>query len=117
MTQAITATAEQRKTMNALLDNLFRMRDELMLLDMRGAQPDKFAEYNQSLYDIGIAISSINGSILRSISSDFAQQLPNFESATKKVAADLYSLRKTSAVLNAVSKAMSTVTSIITLLK
>jgi hypothetical protein len=114
---SLPTTAEQRKTMRSMLDDLYRIRDELMLLDMRNSKPQEFADHNQFLYDIGIAISVVNGAVLRSISSDFAKQLPNFQAATKLVAADLYALRRTSAVLNSVSKAMSTVTSIITLLK
>lgn len=114
---SLPATAEQRKIMRNMLDDLYRIRDELMLLDMRGKEPQEFADHNQFLYDIGVAISAVNGAILRSISSDFAKQLPNFQSATKLVAADLYALKRTSAVLNSVSKVMSTVTSIITLLK
>lgn len=109
--------AEQRKSMKVVLNNLYRMRDEMMLLDMRNAAPDKFAEYNQNMYDIGIAITLVNGAILKSISTDFAQQLPNFEAATNKVAQDLFELRRTAQVLNVISKSMSTVASIITLLK
>ncbi len=103
---SLPANAEQRKIMRNMLDDLYRIRDELMLLDMRGKEPQEFADHNQFLYDIGVAISAVNGAILRSISSDFAKQLPNFQSATKLVAADLYALRRTSAVLNSVSKAM-----------
>ena len=114
---SLPAAAEQRKIMRFMLDDLYRIRDELMLLDMRDKKPEEFANHNQHMFDIGIAISAVSGALLRSISSDFAQQLPNFQSATKLVAADLYALRRTSAVLNSVSKAMSTVTSIITLLK
>jgi hypothetical protein len=114
---SLPATAEQRKVMKSMLDDLYRIRDELMLLDMRDNKPEEFANHNQFMYDIGIAISVVNGAVLRSISSDFADQLPKFHEATKLVAADLYALRRTSAVLNSVSKAMSTVTSIITLLK
>lgn len=115
---ALTPTnAEQRRSMKVVLNNLYKMRDELMLLDMRDATPDKHAEYNLNLYDIGIAITLVNGAILKSISSDFAQQLPNFETATNNVAKDLFELRRTAQVLNVISKSMSTVASIITLLK
>jgi len=44
-------------------------------------------------------------------------KLPQFEAATRKVAADLYSLRRTSDVLNAVSSSMSTITSMVNLFK
>jgi hypothetical protein len=54
---------------------------------------------------------------LKSISTDFAQQLPNFEAATNNVAKDLFELRRTAQVLNVISKSMATVASIITLLK
>ena len=111
------ANAAQRKSLNALLDNLHRMRDEMKLLDVRTLKPDKFAEYNDNYYKIGQAIIATNGVLLKSLTSDFANELPKLEASTKLVADDLYSLRRTSAVLNAVSMAMSTVASIITLAK
>lgn len=117
MAKAVTVNAEHRKLIKASLDNLFRMRDELMLLDMRAAKPEKFMQYNRDLYDIGIAITKFNGDLLDSITDDIAARLPAFEAATKKVAADLYALRRTSDVLNAVSGSMSTITSMITLFK
>lgn len=111
------ANTTQRKVLNDLLDNLFRMRDEMKLLDIRAAKPEKFAEYNDHYYKIGLAISAVNGVLLKSLTSDFASELPQLEAATRKVADDLYSLRRTSAVLNSISTAMSTVASIITLAK
>ena len=114
MATAIAPNAEQRKLIKASLDNLFRMRDELMLLDMRAAKPEKFMQYNKDLYEIGIAITKLNGDLLNSISSEIAAKLPEFEAATKKVAAELYSLRRSREVLNAVSNCMATISTMIT---
>jgi len=117
MSKAITLSTEHRKLIKASLDNLFRMRDEMMLLDMRTAKPEKFMQYNKDLYHIGIAITKFNGDLLNSITDEIAAKLPDFEAATRKVAADLYSLRRTSDVLNAVSSSMSTIASMVTLFK
>lgn len=117
MATAVTPSAEHRKLIKSSLDSLFRIRDEMMLLDMRSAKPEKFAQYNRDLYDIGIAITKLNGDLLNSITDEIAARLPTFEAATKKVAADLYSLRRSSDVLNAVSSSMATITSMITLFK
>jgi hypothetical protein len=117
MAKTINPNAEHRKLIKASLDNMFRMRDELMLLDMRAAKPEKFMQYNKDLYVIGIAITKFNGDLLNSITVEIADKLPDFEAATRKVAADLYSLRRTSDVLNAVSNSMATISSMITLFK
>lgn len=117
MAKSIAANAEQRKQIKSSLDNLYRIRDELMLLDMRNAKPEKFAEYNRNLYEIGLAITAFNGLLLDSIHEDIAAELPGFEAATKKLAADLYALRRTADVMNAVSSSMATITSMLTLFK
>jgi cytoplasmic iron level regulating protein YaaA (DUF328/UPF0246 family) len=117
MKKTMAVTHEQRKQIKASLDNLFRIRDELMLLDMRNAKPEKFADYNRKLYEVGLAITAFNGQMLDSIQVDVAEKLQGFETATKSVAADLYALRRTADVLNAISKGMSTITSMITLMK
>ena len=110
-------STEDRNLLKASLDNLFRMRDEYMLLDMRSAKPEVFKQYNHELYTIGLAITSLNDRLLGGLTAEMSARLPEFESATRKVAADLYSLRRTSDVLNAVSSSMSTITSMVTLFK
>jgi hypothetical protein len=110
-------STEDRKLLKASLDNLFRMRDEYMLLDMRSAKPEAFKQYNHELYYIGLAITHLNDRLLGGLTAEMSARLPEFESATRKVAADLYSLRRTSDVLNAVSRSMSTITSMVTLFK
>ena len=111
------ASTEDRNLLKATLDNLFRVRDEYMLLDMRSAKPETFKQYNHELYHIGLAISHMNDRLLGGLTAEMSKKLPEFESATRKVAADLYSLRRTSDVLNAVSSSMSTITSMVNLFK
>lgn len=116
MSQAIALTEDQKAIHNKLLTHLLRVRDELMLVDPRSLSVDQHVQWNEEMYQTGLAISKVEGAILTSISGDYASQLSGLESATKQLTDSLYSLRKANDVIAAVSSSLGLITSIVSLL-
>jgi hypothetical protein len=116
MSQTIALTEDQKVVHDKLLTHLLRVRDELMLVDPRSLSLDEHVQWNEQMYQTGIAISKVEGVILTSISSDYASRLPGLESATRQLADDLYSLRKANDVIAAVSSVLGVITSIVSLI-
>ena len=116
MSIKIALNANQIKDHDKLLIHLLRTRDELMLVDPRSLTLDEHIQWNEQMYQTGLAITKLEGAILTSIAEDYANQLPNLEAATKKLNDELYSLRKANDVIAAVSSVLGTITSIISLL-
>ena len=116
MSTTIALNEDQKNEHDKLLTHLLRTRDELMLVDPRSLTLDKHIQWNEQMYQTGLAISKVEGAILTSISNNYANQLPNLESATKRLTDDLYSLKKANDVIAAVASALGTITSIVSLL-
>lgn len=111
-----TSTEDQQMLM-ASLDNLLKIRSGYALMDMRSASPETIKQYNYELNYIGLAITNVNHRILSGLTDEMSEKLPEFKSATERVATDLKSLRSTSEILSAVSSSMSTITSMVNLFK
>lgn len=116
MSQTIALTEDQKIIHNNLLTHLLRVRDELMLVDPRSLTLDQHIQWNEQMYQTGIAISKVESAILTAISSDYASELSSLEIATKQLASDLYSLRKASDIIGAVSSTLGVITSIVSLI-
>ncbi len=114
---AIALTDKQIVCHDKLLSHLLRTRDELMLVDPRSLTLDQLSQWNEQVYQTGLAIIVTEGAILTSISEDYANKLPELEAATKKLTDDLYSLRNANDVIDAVSSVLGVITSIVSLLK
>lgn len=115
MSQPIALTDNQKAIHDKLLTHLLRIRDELMLVDPRSLTVDLHIKWNEQMYQTGLAISKVEGAILTAISSNYANQLPGLEVATKQLAEDLYSLRRANDVISAVSSVFGVITGIISL--
>jgi hypothetical protein len=116
MNQVMALTEDQKIVHDKLLTHLLRVRDELMLVDPRSLSLDEHIQWNEEMYQTGLAISKVNGAILTSISSDYASQLPVLESAVKQLTDDLYSLKKANEVIAAISSVLGVITTIVSLL-
>jgi hypothetical protein len=103
MNQVMALTEDQKIVHDKLLTHLLRVRDE-------------YIQWNEEMYQTGLAISKVNGAILTSISSDYASQLPVLESAVKQLTDDLYSLKKANEVIAAISSVLGVITTIVSLL-
>lgn len=116
MSTTVALNDNQKKDHDKLLTHLLRTRDELMLVDPRSLTLDEHIQWNEQMYQTGLAITKLEGAILTSIAENYANQLPNLKAATKQLTDDLYSLRKATDVIAAVSSVLGTITSIISLL-
>lgn len=109
-------TDVQQREMEELLNHLYRIRDELMLVDPRSLSLTLHKKWNEEIYQTGLAISAVQKSILSGITQAFASDLVSIENATRNLASSLYSLKKANQVIQAISGVLNVITSIVKLL-
>ncbi len=117
MTEKVALKESQITTHNDLLLHLLATREKLMMVDPKSLELDKHIEWNEQLYQVGLAISAAQGAILTSISKKYAQSLPDIERAADKLTDALYKLRMANDVIAAVGSVLGTISSIAALLK
>lgn len=110
-------TANDYESTKAELDRLLKYRSELAKVDMQNLTPDDFVKERKTRIDNSLAINECNSQLLNGITAEFARLLPKIREANDAVDKDLKALRRTADVLNAISKGMSTISNIITLIK
>jgi len=116
MPERIVPTEDQTNTVSQLLDHLYRVRDELMLVDPRSLKPTQHIKWNEQIYQTGLAISAAQKVLLSGITQEFAYKLASIEQSTKDLARALYSLKKANEIIQAVSGTLNVIKSIVELL-
>jgi hypothetical protein len=96
--------------------NLLDVRGRLMLVDPQSLTLDQHIDWNDQMFQVGQAIIAMERAILTSISDQYAKKLPQITKATEKLENDLHKLKAANDVIGAVSAALGTITSIVTLL-
>jgi hypothetical protein len=117
MADNIALNEDQRKSHENLLLHLLATREKLMMVDPNSLTLDQHIKWNDQLYQVGLAITAVQGAVLTSISEDYAKALPNIEKATDALTDKLYTLKKANDVIAAVGSAIGTISSLVTLLK
>jgi hypothetical protein len=116
MTDKVALNESQITTHNELLLHLLAAREKLMMVDPKSLELNMHIQWNEELYQVGLAISAVQGAILTSISERYAKTLPAIERAADKLTDDLYKLKVANDVIAAVSSVLGTISSIVTLL-
>jgi hypothetical protein len=116
MPQKIALNQTQSKAHEELLLNLLDIRGKLMLVDPRSLTLDRHIEWNNQVFQIGLAIIAMERAILTSISEDYAKELPRIEKATERLERDLHKLKEANDVIAAVGTSLGTIASIAGLL-
>ena len=116
MPQKIALNDSQIKKHDQLLLNLLDIRGRLMLVDPQSLTLDQHIEWNEQMFQVGLAIIAMEKSLLSSISEKFAKQLPKIDKATEQLERDIHKQKAANDVIAAVSAALGTITNIATLL-
>jgi len=117
MADTVALSESETTTHNNILQDLLNTREKLMLIDPASLDTDANINWNEELYQLGLAISAAESAELDLINKEYAEQLPVISQATNQLAADLESMEETNAVLSTVNAALGTITSVVTLLK
>lgn len=116
MTQKVAFGEAQIEQHEELLLNLMDIRGRLMLVDPLSLTVDQHIEWNEQMYQVGLAITATEKAILTAIPEKYAQELPKIAAATERLERTLHRLKAANEVIAAVSAALGTIASIALLL-
>lgn len=99
-----------------VLLNLLDVRLNLMSADPNTLTLDQHINWHDQLFKVGKAILMAEQADLTAISAGYAKALPGLKKGTDDLERDLHKLKAANDIIDAVSAALGTITSIITLL-
>ena len=116
MQAPVAAAAPDNPQLDALLDELMQVRQELLKIDPDSLDDIHHEQWRTQVNQVSLAISKVRNALLAELNAEFAAELPAIETAAGRLTDSLKQLQAANEIIGAIAESIGVVAKILTLL-